>query len=91
MDWDIKIYYGVRKNILAVRIIVAADRRSNLLLCCNCLLYTSTEEGKEEFKRLMFDISSDPIHIFLDFNAVIVNLDSLSAEEPVSYTHLYYG
>lgn len=44
-------------------------------------VYSLTEEGKEEFKRLMFDISSDPIHIFLDFNAVIVNLDSLSAEE----------
>ena len=34
MDWDIKIYYSARKNSLAVRIIDAADGRSNLLLCC---------------------------------------------------------
>ena len=29
----------------------------------------------------MFGISSEPVHMFLDFNAVIVNLDSLSVEE----------
>ena len=40
------------------------------------------EEGKmPEFERLMFEISSKPINIFLDFNAVIVNLDSLPAEK----------
>ena len=48
-------------------------------------VYSLTEEGEEEFRRLMFGISSEPVHMFLDFNAVIVNLDSLSA---VSYTHL---
>lgn len=44
-------------------------------------VYSLTEEGEKEFKKLMFGISSEPIHMFLDFNAVIVNLDSLSAEE----------
>lgn len=44
-------------------------------------VYSLTEEGEEEFRRLMFGISSEPVHMFLDFNAVIVNLDSLSAEE----------
>ena len=44
-------------------------------------VYSLPEEGEEEFRRLMFGISSEPVHMFLDFNAVIVNLDSLSAEE----------
>ena len=43
--------------------------------------YSLTEAGESEFERLMFEISSKPINIFLDFNAVIVNLDSLPAEK----------
>ena len=35
-------------------------------------VYSLTEEGEEEFRRLMFGISSEPVHMFLD---------SLSAEE----------
>lgn len=44
-------------------------------------VYTLTEAGEKEFDRLMFEISESPIHIFLDFNAVIVNLASLPPEE----------
>jgi len=44
-------------------------------------VYSLTESGQKEFDRLMFEIASKPINIFLDFNAVIVNLDSLSEEE----------
>src|SRR5699024_8586648 len=44
-------------------------------------VYSLTEAGEKEFERLMFEISSKPIHIFLDFNAVIVNLDSLPLEK----------
>lgn len=43
-------------------------------------VYSLTETGNEEFEKLMLDIASKPIYIFLDFNAVIVNLDSLSPE-----------
>lgn len=43
-------------------------------------IYTLTDEGKEEFEKLMFEISCKPINIFLDFNAVIVNLESMSKE-----------
>jgi len=43
-------------------------------------VYTLTDAGKEEFERLMFEISCKPINIFLDFNAVIVNLESMSKE-----------
>lgn len=43
-------------------------------------VYSLTEEGEREFEKLMFGIASQPIHIFLDFNAVIVNLKSLSPE-----------
>ena len=43
-------------------------------------VYSLTEAGEKEFERLMFEISSKPIHIFLDFNAVIVNIDSLPEE-----------
>lgn len=44
-------------------------------------VYSLTEAGETEFEKLMFDIASKPIHIFLDFNAVIVNLSSLSTEK----------
>lgn len=44
-------------------------------------VYSLTEEGEREFETLMERIASQPIHIFLDFNAVIVNLDSLSPEK----------
>lgn len=40
-------------------------------------IYSLTDAGEKEFERLMFEIAADPVHIFLDFNAVIVNLDSL--------------
>lgn len=44
-------------------------------------VYSLTEAGEAEFERLMFEIASKPISIFLDFNAVIVNLDSLPLEK----------
>ena len=44
------------------------------------VIYSLTEEGEAEFERLMMGISTQPINIFLDFNAVIVNLESLPPE-----------
>lgn len=44
-------------------------------------VYTLTDAGEKEFERLMVEIASSPIHIFLDFNAVIVNLDNLPPEK----------
>lgn len=41
-------------------------------------VYSLTEAGEEEFQRLVLEISCNPIHIFLDFNAVIVNLEQLA-------------
>jgi len=43
-------------------------------------VYSLTEAGEQEFEKLMLEIACKPIHIFLDFNAVIVNLTSLSPE-----------
>lgn len=40
-------------------------------------VYTLTDAGKEEFENLMLEISCKPINIFLDFNAVIVNLENM--------------
>ena len=40
-----------------------------------------TDAWDKEFQRLMLEIASKPIRIFLDFNAVIVNLTSLPPEE----------
>lgn len=45
------------------------------------LVYSLTETGVQAFEELMLELSSKPIHIFLDFNAVIVNLSSLSPED----------
>lgn len=47
-------------------------------------VYSLTETGEKEFERLMFEIAAKPIHIFLDFNAVIVNLDSLPKDDQAS-------
>lgn len=44
------------------------------------VVYSLTSEGSEEFENLMLKIANKPIHLFLDFNAVIVNLDSLSPD-----------
>ena len=44
-------------------------------------VYTLTDAGKEEFEKLMLEISHKPINIFLDFNAVIVNLESMTKEQ----------
>ena len=45
------------------------------------VVYTLTDAGHAEFERLMASIAAQPIHLFLDFNAVIVNLDALPPEE----------
>jgi len=47
-------------------------------------VYSLTDAGEAEFERLMLEIAAKPIHIFLDFNAVIVNLDSLPPESQKS-------
>ena len=44
-------------------------------------VYSLTDKGEQEFQKLMMEIAAKPIQIFLDFNAVIVNLDSLSREQ----------
>ncbi len=44
-------------------------------------VYHLTEHGKKEFERLMLEVSNEPVSMFLDFNAVIVNLDSLPPEQ----------
>lgn len=45
------------------------------------VVYSLTDEGEAEFHRLMLEIAGKPVRFFLDFNAVIVNLDSLAADE----------
>lgn len=47
-------------------------------------VYSLTEAGEAEFEHLMMEIASKPVRIFLDFNAVIVNLDSLPKEKQLS-------
>ena len=44
-------------------------------------VYSLTDAGKQEFERLMLIISDKPVNIFLDFNAVIVNLESLPPDK----------
>lgn len=46
-------------------------------------VYSLTDAGEKEFERLMLEISDKPINIFLDFNAVIVNLDSLPRDSQI--------
>lgn len=44
-------------------------------------VYSLTESGEAEFENLMHKIAAQPVNIFLDLNAVIVNLDSLSLQD----------
>lgn len=44
-------------------------------------VYSLTKTGEEEFEKLMIETSCQPIRFFLDFNAVIVNLESMSEEK----------
>lgn len=44
-------------------------------------VYSLTDSGVKEFEELMLEISSSPIHLFLDFNAVIVNLNNISSDK----------
>lgn len=48
-------------------------------------VYTLTETGKREFERLMEETSLAPVNVFLDFNAVIVNLDSVPDDLKAKY------
>ena len=43
-------------------------------------VYSLTASGELAFERLMEELSLQPIRMFLDFNAVIVNLDSVPLE-----------
>lgn len=43
-------------------------------------VYSLTEKGDQEFEKLMVEISRKPVNIFLDFNAVIVNLENMPPE-----------
>ena len=47
-------------------------------------VYSLTDEVEKEFVKLMMETASKPIHFFLDFNAVIVNLDKLPPESQQS-------
>ena len=44
-------------------------------------VYSLTEAGEREFERLMLEISCQSIRIFLDLNAVVVNLPELSEDK----------
>lgn len=44
-------------------------------------VYSLTPSGEEQFEKLMLETAGKPIRIFLDFNAVIVNLSSLPPQK----------
>jgi DNA-binding PadR family transcriptional regulator len=44
-------------------------------------MYSLTDAGEAEFERLMLAIAAQPVHFFLDFNAVIVNIDKVTPEK----------
>ncbi|MDR2930762.1 MAG: PadR family transcriptional regulator [Propionibacteriaceae bacterium] len=44
-------------------------------------VYSLTKAGLEQFHQLIQQISSQPVRLLLDFNAVIVNLDAVSIAE----------
>lgn len=49
------------------------------------VIYSLTPAGEREFDRLMLEISEKPVQLFLDFNAVIVNLEHTPPEQQQIY------
>lgn len=45
------------------------------------VVYSLTEAGDRAFEKLMLEIAASPVRIFLDLNAVVVNLQSLSPKD----------
>lgn len=45
------------------------------------VVYSLTDSGNLELQKLMEEIADSPIRIFLDFNAVIVNMDCIPPEQ----------
>lgn len=48
-------------------------------------VYSLTKTGEKEFEKLMLDISCKPINIYLDFNAVIVNMEYMPKDVQKQY------
>lgn len=48
-------------------------------------VYSLTKAGEKEFEKLMLDISCKPINIYLDFNAVIVNMEYMTKDVQKQY------
>ena len=46
-------------------------------------VYSLTDAGEEKFECLMHEIASQPIHFFLDFNAVIESVQSFARKPEV--------
>lgn len=44
-------------------------------------VYSLTEQGEAEFEALMLELSAKSVNLYLDFNAVIVNLESLPPDK----------
>lgn len=44
-------------------------------------VYSLTDSGREQFEKLMIEISSKPINMYLDYNAVVVNLMNLPTDK----------
>lgn len=49
------------------------------------VVYSLTQSGELYLKELMNDISSSPVNVFLDFNAVIVNLSCFPKDEQLTF------
>ncbi|SHJ79987.1 PadR family transcriptional regulator [Hespellia stercorisuis] len=45
------------------------------------VIYSLTDAGNKELEKLMNEISNEPIRFFLDFNAVIVNIECIPPEQ----------
>lgn len=48
-------------------------------------VYSLTKAGEKELEKLMLDISCKPINIYLDFNAVIVNMEYMPKDVQKQY------
>lgn len=55
------------------------------------IVYSLTKQGEIQYFKLLDEISVQPIHLFLDFNAVMMNLDEIPQEDRHRYLQNIYG
>ena len=88
---EIQLYYSMLNFVNDTESEVRLDYLKQFCMTDNDIELIAPLPENQNYIDFMFEISAKPINIFLDFNAVIVNLDSLQMCIRDSHTTLSSG